>query len=146
MCFAYVKNGQSRRLKTFNSRWNIAAYFWNPCRWYRPLIGADDTGRCTLIIWPIFGTRLVSFTYLHLSDVTLLFEQWIILKNLHFILLFLNIWTLTFDCLRLLKTRFTYFWAFVSRTIAGLFKVYFDFQNVHLTTRHGDHTVISHFV
>jgi hypothetical protein len=29
---------------------------------YRPLIEADDTGRCTLIIWPIFGTRLISFT------------------------------------------------------------------------------------
>ena len=26
MCLAYVKNSQSRRLKTFNSRWNIAAY------------------------------------------------------------------------------------------------------------------------
>jgi len=29
---------------------------------YRPLIEAVDTGRCTLIIWPIFGTRLISFT------------------------------------------------------------------------------------
>ena len=30
---------------------------------YRPLIGADDTGRCTLIIWPDFGTRLISFSW-----------------------------------------------------------------------------------
>jgi hypothetical protein len=28
---------------------------------------------------------------MHFSDVTLLFEQWIIFKNLQFILLFLNI-------------------------------------------------------
>jgi hypothetical protein len=58
---------------------------------------SSDTGRCTLIIESIFGTRLISFTYF--SDVTLLFEQWIIFKNLQFILLFLNIWTLTFYCL-----------------------------------------------
>jgi hypothetical protein len=38
---------------------------------------------------------------IHFSDVTLLFEQWIIFKNLQFILLFLNIWTLTFYCFRL---------------------------------------------
>jgi hypothetical protein len=38
---------------------------------------------------------------MHFSDVTLLFEQWIILKNLQFILLFLNKWTLTFYCFRL---------------------------------------------
>ena len=30
---------------------------------YRPLIEADDTGRCTLIIWPIFRTRLISFIW-----------------------------------------------------------------------------------
>ena len=30
---------------------------------YKPIIGADDTGHCTLIIWPIFGTRLISFTW-----------------------------------------------------------------------------------
>jgi hypothetical protein len=35
----------------------------NTGRWYRPQIGADDTCRCTLIIWPIFGTRLISFTW-----------------------------------------------------------------------------------
>ena len=29
---------------------------------YRPLIQADDTGRCTVIIWNIFETRLISFT------------------------------------------------------------------------------------
>jgi hypothetical protein len=28
----------------------------------RLLIEADDRGCCTLIIWPIFGTRLISFT------------------------------------------------------------------------------------
>jgi hypothetical protein len=37
---------------------------------------------------------------IHFSDVTLLFEQWIIFKNLQFILLFLNIWTLHFYCFR----------------------------------------------
>jgi hypothetical protein len=34
-----------------------------------------------------------------------------------------------------LKTCFIYFWSFVSRTNGGLFKVYLDFQNFHLTTR-----------
>jgi hypothetical protein len=38
---------------------------------------------------------------IHFSDLTLLFEQWIIFRNLQFILLFLNIWTLTFYCFRL---------------------------------------------
>ena len=38
---------------------------------------------------------------IHFSDVTLLFEQWNIFKNLPFILLFLNIWTLTFYCFSL---------------------------------------------
>ena len=38
---------------------------------------------------------------IHFSDVTLLLEQWIIFKNLQFILLFLNIWTLTYYCFRL---------------------------------------------
>ena len=28
---------------------------------YRPLIEAVNTGHCTLIVWPIFGTRLISF-------------------------------------------------------------------------------------
>ena len=48
---------------------------------------------------------------IHFSDVTLLFEQWIIFKNLHFILLFLNIWTLTFYCFRL-KHVIYIFWGF----------------------------------
>ena len=78
---------------------------------------------------------MVDIVYvMHFSDITLLFEQWIIFKNLQFILLFLNIWTLAFTVLGL-KTRFAYYWAFVSRTTARLFKVYFDFQNFHLTTR-----------
>jgi hypothetical protein len=45
------------------------------------------------------------------SDVTLLFEQWIIFKNLQFIRLFLNIWTLTFYCFRL-KNAFYLFVCF----------------------------------
>ena len=83
---------------------------------YRRLIEADDTDHYTLIIWPIFGTRLIYV--LHLSDVTLLFEQWIIFifKNLQFILLFLNIRTLAFYCFRL-KTRFTYYLSLVYLTL-----------------------------
>jgi hypothetical protein len=37
---------------------------------YRPLIEADDTGRCTLIIWLIFGTRIISFTWSSFSNKT----------------------------------------------------------------------------
>ena len=48
---------------------------------------------------------------MHFFDVTLLFEQLIIFKNLHFILLFLNIWTLTFYCFRL-KNAFYLFLGF----------------------------------
>jgi hypothetical protein len=40
-----------------------------------------------------------------------------------------------YDCVLGLKTHLTYHWAFVSRTTAELFKVYFDFQNFHLTTQ-----------
>jgi hypothetical protein len=43
---------------------------------------------------------------------TLLFEQWIIFKNLQFILLFLNIWTLTFYCFRLKNVFIYIFWDF----------------------------------
>ena len=49
---------------------------------------------------------------IHFSDVTLLFEQWIIFKNLQFIFLFLNIWTLTFYCFRL-KIAICIFWDFL---------------------------------
>ena len=45
---------------------------------------ADDKGRCTLIILPIFETIKVNIIYLviiHFSEVTLLFEQWIISKT-----------------------------------------------------------------
>ena len=53
---------------------------------YRPPIEANDTGRCNFIIWPIFVTRLISFTwpfkwenYLNsLSNKTV-----IVRKNLH---------------------------------------------------------------
>ena len=78
---------------------------------YRPLIEAVDTGRCTLIIWPIFGTRLISFTYcisltshycsnsgLFLRICSLFFCSWII-------------WTLTFYCFRL-KNAFYLFLGF----------------------------------
>jgi hypothetical protein len=44
--------------------------------------------RSTLIYaYMIMSNNLI----IHFSDVTLLFEQWIIFKNLQFILLFLNI-------------------------------------------------------
>jgi hypothetical protein len=73
-------------------------------------------------------------TIIHFSDVTLLFEQWIIFKNLQFTLLFLNFLTLTFYCLGL-KTCYSYIGTFGYRTTVGLFTVYFDFQHFHLTTR-----------
>jgi hypothetical protein len=47
------------------------------------------------------GQSSPAVVLIHFSDVTLLFEQWIIFKNLQFIRLFLNIWTLTFYCFRL---------------------------------------------
>ena len=50
-----------------------------------------------------YACKCDDFNIIHFSDVTLLFEQWIIFKNLQFILLFLNIWTLTFYCFRLKK-------------------------------------------
>jgi hypothetical protein len=79
-------------------------------RWYKPLIGTDDTGRCTLThFWDM--VNIIYLVILHFSDVTLLFEQWIIFKNLQFILLFLNIWTLTFYCFRL-KNVLNIFWDF----------------------------------
>ena len=65
---------------------------------------------------------------IHFSDVTLLFEQWIIFKILQFILLFLN-------TVLGLKTYNAYCGTFGYRTTVGLFQVYFDFQNFHLTTR-----------
>jgi hypothetical protein len=62
---------------------------------------------------------------MHFSDVTLLFEQWIIFKNLQFILLFLSIWTLTFYCFRL-KNVIYIFWDF--RVIVDIFfnKAYYQ--------------------
>ena len=61
-------------------------------RWYRPLYCNNLTH---------FWDKVDIVYVMHFSDVTLLFEQWIIFKNLQFILLFLNIWTLTCHCLRL---------------------------------------------
>jgi hypothetical protein len=52
-------------------------------RWYRPLYFNSFWDKVDIVY------------------VTLLFEQWIVFKNLQFILLFLNIWTLTFYCFRL---------------------------------------------
>jgi hypothetical protein len=48
-----------------------------------------------------YACKCDDFNIIRFSDVTLLFEQWIIFKNLQFILLFLNMWTLTFYCFRL---------------------------------------------
>jgi hypothetical protein len=56
--------------------------------WYRPLYFNN---------LPHFWDKVDIVYVMHFSDVTLLFEQWIIFKNLQFILLFLNIWTLTFS-------------------------------------------------
>ena len=64
----------------------------NRGRWYRPLYFNNLTH---------FWDNVDIVYVMHFSDVTLLFEQWIIFKNLQFILLFLNIWTLTFYCFRL---------------------------------------------
>jgi hypothetical protein len=51
----------------------------------------------------------VEFKYIiHFFDVTLLFEQWIIYQNLPFILLFLNVWSLTFYCFRLNNVIYIY--------------------------------------
>ena len=66
------------------------------------------------IIYKIYVLMNIYWYYLyiiHFSDVTLLFEQWIIFKNLQFILLFSNIWTLTFYCFRL-KNVIYKFWDF----------------------------------
>ena len=84
------------------------------------------------IAFPSVISGICRMTNRHFSDVTLLFEQWIIFKNLQFILLFLNIWTLTVFGL---KTRCAYCGTFVYQTTGGLFKVYFDFRNFHLTTQ-----------
>jgi hypothetical protein len=55
----------------------------NRSRGYRPLIGAIDTGRCTLNSLTIFWDK-VDIVYTIVRTV-------IIFKNLQFILLFLNI-------------------------------------------------------
>jgi hypothetical protein len=81
--------------------------------WYRPLYYNNLTH---------FWDKVDIVYVMHLSDVTLLFEQWNIFKNLQFILLFLNIWTLTFHSFRLknafhlvLGFRFSkHCWAFQS--------------------------------
>ena len=63
----------------------------NRGRWYMPLYFNNLTH-----FWD-----KVDIVYVKHLDVTLLFEQWNIFKNLQFILLFLNIWTLTFYSFRL---------------------------------------------
>ena len=65
----------------------------------------------------VLTASLSDSTIIHFSDVTLLFEQWIIFTVLG------------------LKMCSTYCGTFWYRTTAGLFKVYFDFQHFHLTTR-----------
>ena len=77
---------------------------------------------------------LCSCSIIHFSDAKLLFGQWIIFKNLQFILLFLRIWTLIFYHFRL-KTGYKYFGTCGYQTPAGLFKVCFEFLNFLLTTR-----------
>jgi hypothetical protein len=53
----------------------------------------------------------VKINIIHFSDVTLVFEQWIIFKNLQLILLFLNIGTLTFYCFTFKNVKYI-FWDF----------------------------------
>jgi hypothetical protein len=86
----------------------------------------------TKYLRPMYFNSLTHFwDKVDIVYVTLLFEQWIIFKNLQFILEYMN-----FNLFVLgLKTCFAYFWSFVFRTTAGLFKDYLDFQNFHLTTR-----------
>ena len=54
MCFQCIFHNNTPSKAIVNAASNIT---------YRPLIEADDTGRCTLIIWPIFGTRLISLKW-----------------------------------------------------------------------------------
>jgi hypothetical protein len=49
----------------------------------------------------IFTCGLSDLLLLAVGSLVVLFEEWIIFKNLQFILLFLSIWTLTFYCFRL---------------------------------------------
>jgi hypothetical protein len=64
---------------------------------------------------------------MHFSDITLLFEQWIIFKRLQFILLFLNIWILTFYCF---KTRFYLFLGFRVSNHWWAFQSLFSLSNL----------------
>ena len=123
--------------KVFLFGWQVLLYNNTPSKaivdaasniTHRPLKEVDDTSanrarwyrRCTLThFWDI---------------VTLLFEQWIIFKNLQFILLFLNIWTLTFYCFRL-KNVLNISWDFRVSNHCWAFSSLFDFQNFHLTTQ-----------
>jgi hypothetical protein len=45
-----------------------------------------------------FKLLVLKQSIIHFSDVTLLFEQWIIFKNLQFNLLFLNTYRFFFSC------------------------------------------------
>jgi hypothetical protein len=79
-------------------------YFTNPTlyifvEWPRYWTYLNDT--CYYKSWSSLIVNLEYLFIIHFSDVTLLFEKWIIFKNLQFIHLFLNIWTLTFYCFRL---------------------------------------------
>ena len=78
VCFAYVKNCRSRRLKTFNSRWNIAAYrlllkplkdndFYFGKRWGRSgtKINRDVLARSILTCFSCRGVRLNKYKMYH---------------------------------------------------------------------------------
>ena len=57
---------------------------------------------------------------IHFSDITLLFTQWIIFKNLQYVLLFLRISTLSFYYVRL-KHALNIFWYFRIQKPYGAF-------------------------
>ena len=67
---------------------------------------------------------MLEFFIIHSSEVILLFEPWIILENLQYILLSLRIWTLTFYHFRL----HVYILG-PARTTTGLSEVCFEFQS-----------------
>ena len=81
-----------------------------------------------------FGDKVDIVYVMHFTDVTLLFEQWIIFKNLQFILLFLDIWTLTFYCFMLKNVEYilsnfrvsNHCWAFSSLLWLSNFQILFD--------------------
>ena len=69
-----------------------------------------------------------------------MFEQWIIFKNLQLILLFLNIWTLTFYCFRLKKRDMHILRLSCLETLLGFLKSTLTFKTSIYSLGYGDHT------